>query len=153
MSTAESTPVTDRISTTRVGASVWILRPEEELDEEALGDLHRAFREILARGARDVVIDMSVDVALSSSAAAALGAMADTMIARDGVLWISIPWSEGEGFTLKPIRSSGIEGLGDVRAALDHTSREPSGSSRDGFDRGRSRPGGSDERSHKSEET
>lgn len=112
MSTAESTPVTDRISTTRVGTSVWILRPEESLGEEALDDLRRAFREILAQGARDVVIDMSVDVALTASATAALGAMADTMIARDGVLWISSPWSEGEGFTLRPIRSTGIEELG-----------------------------------------
>lgn len=104
--------MTERISTTRVGTSVWILRPEEGLGDDALADLRRAFRKILAQGARDVVIDMSVDVSLTASTAAALDAMADAMSARDGVLWISLPWSEGEGFTLRPIRSSGVEEQG-----------------------------------------
>lgn len=144
--------MTNRVSTTRVGTSVWILRPETALEREALGDLRRAFRDTLAQGARDVVVDLSHGFTIGTGAAATLGAMADEMIARDGVLWISVPRPDGNGFTLRPIRDSGTDELTDVGAVLSRAAAERSNDPPDGLGRDRSRDGGSDEPDHSREE-
>jgi hypothetical protein len=142
----------DRISTTRVGTSVWILRPESGLERIALEELRRAFRRTLAQGARDVVIDLGSALAFGTDAAAALGAMADAMIAHEGVRWISVPWPGGDGFTLKPIRNSGVEGLEDVGSVLGRAAGERSGGTSDELGRHRPRDGGFDERNDTREE-
>lgn len=145
--------MTDRPSTTRVGTSVWILRPETALERETLGDLRRAFRETLAQGARDVVVDLSYGFTFGTGAAATLGAMADEMIARDGVLWISVTWPDGNGFTLRPIRNSDTDGLTDVGAVLSRAAAKRSDGPLDGLGRDRSRDGGPDEPDHSNRET
>lgn len=153
MSTTESSPVTQRVSTTQVGTSVWILRPEAPLELEVLSYLRRAFRETLAGGARDVVVDLSYGFTFGKGAAATLAAMADEMIARDGVLWISVPWPDGNGFTLRPIRNSGTDGLADVEAVLSGAAAEASSGLGRGLGGIRSKDGGSDEREQERDET
>jgi len=145
MATVGSTTTTDRFATKRIGASVWILRPRGVLERDALGDLRRAFRDALDQGARDIVIDLSLASAVSADVATALSAAADAMIARDGVLWISVPWPEGDGFTLRPIRTGGVEGLLDVGALLERASvlrSEGPARARDATGRAHHRDGG-----------
>ena len=107
------------MSVKRVGASVWILRLRESLEQRAVPALREAFREAITRDANDVVVDLATAGSVSVEGAAALAEMADLMRGRSGALWIAAPSLEGNGYTLRPVQEPAPDGLAGVNLALD----------------------------------
>jgi hypothetical protein len=106
------------VATKRVGTAVWILRLNGGVDTHA-DDLSSAFDEAIARGARDVVVDVGRRAIVDAELATTLSALNDTMLERDSTLWLAAPWPNGRGHTLKPVREPGLDGLRGVSDELD----------------------------------
>jgi len=107
------------LSVKRVGASVWILRLRGSLELRAVSALREAFHEAIDRDANDVVVDLASVGSVSVEGAAALAEMADLMRGRNGALWIAAPRLEGDGYTLRPVQASALDGLAGISPALD----------------------------------
>lgn len=110
----------DALSVKRVGTRTTILRLRESLEGAAVSILYDAFDDALEHGATDVVVDLGTPSAVSVEGAATLTAMAASMRGGNRTLWIAAGWSDGSGYTLRPIRESGPTALTGVSPALDH---------------------------------
>jgi anti-anti-sigma regulatory factor len=119
MPTTRQTTTEDSVVVTRVGESVWILRPIETLASRAVAVLRDTFLEAVDSGAQNVVIDLSEVDTIAAEGASTLLAMADLMLGRNGSLWIADRWPEGAGPTLRPIEEHGPRALLGVSAVLD----------------------------------
>lgn len=109
----------ESVVVTRVGESVWILRPIETLESRTVDVLRDTFLEAVDSGAQSVVVDLSEVDAIAIEGASTLVAMADLMLGRNGCLWIAARWSECEGHTLRPIEEHGPRALVGASSALD----------------------------------
>lgn len=109
----------ESVVVTRVGESVWILRPIEALESGTVDVLRDTFLEAVDSGAQNVVVDLSEIDAIAAEGASTLVAMADLMLGRNGILWIADRWSEGAGHTLRPIEEHGPRALVGVSTALE----------------------------------
>jgi len=103
----------------QVGTRVWILRALGPLEGEAVSALRDAFREVLARGATDVVVDLGATSIISSVGARAVASMSDSMRSLSGALWMAAAWQEEDGYTLRPIQGPAPAAFLGISPALD----------------------------------
>jgi anti-anti-sigma regulatory factor len=108
----------DSLVVTRVGETCWILRPREALESHAVARLRDVFLEAVDSGAQDVVVDLSDVDAIAADGAAALVAMVDLMLGRNGSLWIAARADAG-GYSLRPIETGGSDALIGMTPVLD----------------------------------
>ena len=119
MPITRQTTTEESVVVTRVGGSVWILRPIEALEGHAVANLRDTFLEAVDSAAQSVVIDLSEIDAIAADGASTLLAMADLMLGRNRSLWITDRWSDDAGHTLRPIDDHGPRAFLGVSAALD----------------------------------
>ena len=117
----KTTAVTaEPLTVKQIGVTVWILRLcETAFEHRAVTAVGEAFREAVEREASDIVVDLNRAAKVSAAGVATLTAMAEEMLARNGALWIAAPWSEGAGYTLRPIQEPGTRGLVGLSPVLD----------------------------------
>jgi hypothetical protein len=107
------------VDATRVARAVWILAPRAVRAGATVEALESAYRETLALGARDVVVDLGRHCPIDRAGASAIVALAKGMLERDSTLWLASTWQDGRGHTLRPLREVGFEHLRGVSSELD----------------------------------
>jgi hypothetical protein len=119
MDALERTEGNTLVDVTHVAGAVWMLAPHAVLVGETAAALESAYREALALGARDVVVDLGRHCPIDSDGASAIVGMAREMLERGSSLWLASTWPDGRGHTLRPLREVGLEHMRGVSGELD----------------------------------
>ena len=119
MFSPQSLPGRSSVTVKQVATSVCILRPRSGLSRKTSSDLSAAVDEAIRHGADDIVVELGAMSIIDADVVELLQAMAETLLARDSLLWLAAPWPDGRGHTLRPVRDVGPDALRGVSDALD----------------------------------